>query len=158
MVSLSVRNYMNKTKTPSQNQTKFLISSANITQYDFVTWSFSESSVRKEVIDSSHARSWIPAVIVWGHQLRYKLFLLAGLIYPIAERHTFVLSLLSCCCPFLNMSPLFMLLLYAPTHLPVFWPSPVSSCHLPHQSQQNHQPPPPSTYRGKLSCNSSGQS
>lgn len=68
---------------------------------------------------------YVPAVIIWGCQLRYQLFSPAG---HTAQQHTSIVSLLFCCCLFkydsLSASSPFLLLLWtAPTpphHRPVF--------------------------------------
>lgn len=66
----------------------------------------------------------------------YQLLTLAGLFYPIAQRHTFTVGLSSCCCLFLSPASSSFMLLFClhpppPHHHPVSADSPALSSHQP---------------------------
>ena len=121
-------------------------------------WDYSFACLRHLVyfsyhpfIHPSHACSLIIFLPSLSRAINYhQLFTSAGPIYPMAQRHTYIVSLSSCCCLFrygyLSAFSSFMLLFcmapLPPHYRPLFADS-TASFHQPHLSQQNRQPPPP---------------
>lgn len=108
-------------------------------------------------IHYSHACSLIISLPSLSQAINYhQLFTSAGHVYPMAQRHTYIVSLSSCGCLFrygsLAAFSSFMLLFcmapLPPHYRPLFADSTVSF-HLPHLSQQNRQPPPPQPVSSK---------
>lgn len=97
-------------------------------------------------IRSSHSCSLIISVIVWESQFEIS----AGLIYSIAEWHTFIVSLLSCCCSLKKIKKMFLCLQFVhaafmcipipPHHWTIFTDLSASAAF---ESQHSHQLPPP---------------